>query len=123
MNATSPGARVLVVFALVALLVGTLDPLEGSVLILLGIAVFTLEAWLSASRHRRAISWSLVLAAVGTAALFGLSSVGGLGGGTGRSYWWVLVLLPYPAGWLLGLVTGLRQVRDAFRRPAIGTAH
>lgn len=119
MNATGLGPRVLVVFGLAALLIGTVDPLEGSVLILLGIAVFALEAWLGASRHRRAISWSLVLTAVGVAALFGLSAVGGVGGRTGRSYWWTVVLLPYPAGWLLGLVTGIRQVRDAFRRPAI----
>ena len=31
----------------------------------------------------------------------GLNALGGVGGQTGRSYWWAPVALPYPAGWIL----------------------
>jgi hypothetical protein len=93
------------------MLIGTLDPLEGSVLILLGIAFIAAGA---AAGHRpeRAISYlALVLAIVGVGLLFGISAVGGVGGNSGRSAWWALVLLPYPIAWVLGLVSGIRLLR------------
>jgi hypothetical protein len=33
-----------------------------------------------------------------------LSAFGGLGGATGRSPWWGLTILPYPAGWIMGII-------------------
>jgi hypothetical protein len=45
-----------------------------------------------------------------------MSSFGGLGGRTGHSMWWALLLVPYPVGWLLGLFGGVRMVR----RPVVG---
>lgn len=118
MKSTGRGARVLAVTGLVAVVVGTLDPLEGSVAILFGVCVLALDAWLGASRHRRALYWSLALTAVGVAALLAMSAAGGVGGRTGRSYWWTVLLLPYPAGWLMGLVGGIGRVREAFTRTA-----
>jgi hypothetical protein len=39
-----------------------------------------------------------------------LSAAGGIGGRSGHSMWWGILILPYPAGWLLalaGAVSGL----------------
>ncbi len=48
-------------------------------------------------------AWAVILIAVGVAALFGLSAVGGIGGRSGHSMWWGLLILPYPLGWLMAL--------------------
>lgn len=111
-------ARVLAGAGLAALVIGTLDPLEGSVVILFGIGVLALESWWHATRYRGPLYSALALTAVGVAALWGLSAIGGFGGRTGRSSWWGLALLPYPIGWLIGLVSGVRRVREVFRTAA-----
>lgn len=40
----------------------------------------------------------------GVAALWGLSAMGGLGGGSGHSMWWALLTLPYVVGWVMGIL-------------------
>lgn len=104
MDASSRWSRPLVIGGLVAMLIGALDPLEGSLVILPGAAAAALGARLGGGRYRTLLLWSFVLVAVGVAALFGWSAVGGLGGRTGRSMWWALTMLPYPVGWVLALV-------------------
>ncbi len=111
MNGTRRWSRILVIVGLIAMLVGAVDPLEGSLVILAGIGMVTLGALLGKSHHRRWLYWSFVLVAVGVAAIWGLTAVGGFGGRTGRSYWWGLTLLPYPVGWLMGLVGAIRCLR------------
>jgi hypothetical protein len=105
-------SRILVVVGLIAMLVGAVDPLEGSLVILPGTGMVTLGALLGNSRHRRLLSWSFVLVAVGIGMLWGLSALGGIGGKSGRSIWWVLVLLPYPVGWIMGLIGAIRGLRE-----------
>lgn len=112
MQASDRWSRVLVVVGLVAMLFGAIDPLEGSVVILPGIAVVVVGAMIGKSRHRKWLLWSFILVAVGVAALFGLSAVGGLGGETGRSYLWAIFLLPYPVGWIMGGVGAIRCLRE-----------
>jgi hypothetical protein len=41
--------------------------------------------------------------AVGVAAMFVLSAFGGIGGKSGHSMWWGVLILPYPVGWLMAL--------------------
>jgi len=106
-------SRILVVVGLVAALLGAIDPLEGSLVILPGTGLVALAAWLGNSRHRRLLYWSFALVAVGVGVLFGLSAVGGVGGSTGRSMWWAILLLPYPAGWVMTVVGAIRQLREA----------
>lgn len=101
-------SRLLVMAGLAAMVLGALDPLEGSLLILPGTGLAALGARLGRSQRRRLLYWSFLLTAAGVGALFALSAVGGVGGRTGRSYWWALVALPYPAGWILGLVGAVR---------------
>ena len=50
--------------------------------------------------------------AVGVAALWGLSAIGGFGSTSGRSLLWGLLIVPYPAGWLAGPIGGVRALRE-----------
>ncbi|MBN1336183.1 MAG: hypothetical protein JXB39_09495 [Deltaproteobacteria bacterium] len=106
-------SRILVIVGLVALILGAIDPLEGSLVVLLGAALVTLGAFMAGSRHRRFLAWSLALLALGIGTMFGLSAIGGIGGSTGRSSWWGLVLLPYPVGWIMMLVGAIRCLGEA----------
>ena len=54
--------------------------------------------------------------ALGVATLWAMSALGGVGGDTGRSIWWLLVLLPYPVGWILAVVLAARTLSEG-RRP------
>lgn len=105
-------ARVLIIIGLVMTVVGAVDPLEGSIVILLGVALATLGAFLVHSRFRLSLALGLALVAAGVAALFGLSAVGGFGGDSGRSNWWAMLLLPYILGWLLALIESVRALRE-----------
>lgn len=102
---------------LVAMVIGALDPLEGSLVILPGTALLALGARLGNSRHRILLYWSVLLVAIGVGALWGMSALGGLGGTTGRSMWWALLLLPYPVGWIMGIIGALRKLREGFAPP------
>jgi hypothetical protein len=44
-----------------------------------------------------------ILIAAGVAAMWGVSTVGGFGGSSGRSMWWGVLLLPYAAGWVMAV--------------------
>jgi len=87
------------------MVVGALDPLEGSLLILPGSGIFALGTWASPG-SRRWIAYRLAvfgLIAIGVGALWGLSQVGGFGGRSGRSNWWGVLVLPYLVGWSMGI--------------------
>jgi hypothetical protein len=111
-NGGSRRSRVLVIVGLVAMAIGALDPLEGSLVILLGSGLVALGARLGKSRQRILLYWSFVLVTVGVGAMWGLSALGGFGGSTGRSNWWGLVLSPYPIGWIAGIVGAVRRLRE-----------
>jgi purine-cytosine permease-like protein len=105
MNSRILWSRILKVIGGIAMLVGTLDPLEGSVLILGGSGLAALAVYLG-SKDRRTVlywTWVLILIAAGVGAMVALSAVGGIGGKSGHSMWWGLLILPYPAGWLMAL--------------------
>jgi len=104
--------RTLVIVGFIALLLGIVDPMEGSIVILAGSALALAGALLGKSRHRKLIAWSFALVAIGVGALWGMSAIGGIGGSTGRSMWWALVLLPYPIGWVMGFAGVIRELRE-----------
>lgn len=100
-------SRVLLIVGLLCMLVGAVDPLEGSFVILPGIGLVALGAFLGKSRHRRLLYLAFVLVAVGVGALAVLSALGGIrlsSRDAGLSTWWGLFILPYPVGWIMGLV-------------------
>ncbi len=85
---------------------GAIDPLEGSLLILPGSGFVALGAWLGRQSRAWLTYWLWVfgLIATGVGAMFVLSAFGGIGGRSGHSMWWGLLLIPYPIGWLMGIV-------------------
>ena len=99
------------------MIVGMLDPLEGSVVILAGSGLVTLATWLGHQEKALAIyrTWLFGMIAFGVIAMFVISAMGGLGGKTGRSMWWGLVLLPYPFGWLLSMANLIARAIDRVR--------
>ena len=112
MNSNGRWARPLLIVGSVATLAGALDPLEGSIIIVGGVVCATIGASMIGSRHARLFRWSAALVCVGVATLWIMSDQGGIGGNTGWSLWWGLTLLPYPVGWVLGMVAIVRQFRD-----------
>jgi hypothetical protein len=121
MNARKLWSRILVIAGSIAMLVGVLDPMEGSLVILAGSGLVTLGTFLSNSGRRLLIYWIWVflLISVGVGALFGLSAIGGIGGKSGHSMWWGVLTLPYPVGWIMGIVSLLiRLIRSVQHRHA-----
>ena len=98
-------SRILIVVGTIAMLVGALDPLEGSPIVLLGSGLVGLGTFFD-SGERRWIAYRtgvLILIAVGVGAMWGLSALGGFGGNSGRSMWWGVLVLPLFVGWPLGV--------------------
>ncbi|MCX7826818.1 MAG: hypothetical protein N2689_14855 [Verrucomicrobiae bacterium] len=94
------------------MLVGALDPLEGSPVIVAGCGIVTLGTFLSNKGRGLLIYWVwvFILIAVGVGAMFVLSAFGGIGGGSGHSLWWGLLIVPYPVGWMMGIVSLLLRL-------------
>ena len=106
------------------MMLGTLDPMEGSVLILPGSGLVALGMFLGGKDHKTVLYWTwvFILIAVGVGAMFALSAVGGIGGKSGHSIWWGVLILPYPAGWLMALAGGVAGLVRRFKAKG-RTAH
>ena len=99
------GSRLSITLGSLAMLVGAIDPMEGSVIILPGSALVALGYWLGHRERRLTLyrAWGFILIAFGVAALFGLSQLGGIGGHSGYSIWWGILFLPSLIGWSMGV--------------------
>jgi uncharacterized membrane protein YhaH (DUF805 family) len=111
--------RVLVVLGGIGMLAGAVDPLEGWVIIFAGSGLVTLGTFLGGAERRLFWDWLLIFGSitVGAAAMVVLSMAGGIGGRSGHSLWWGLLVLPYPIAWVVGMVSlGFRMIRSRKRR-------
>ena len=110
-------SRILKVGGGIAMMLGTIDPLEGSLLILSGSGLVALGTFLAGKDHRTVLywTWAFILIAVGVGAMFALSAMGGIGGKSGHSIWWGILVLPYPAGWLMAVAGGVAGLVRYFR--------
>lgn len=115
--------RLSVIAGLVGMVIGAIDPLEGSVVVLAGIALVAVGVLRSDGKYSALVIWALTLVMVGVGAMFGLSALGGFGGSTGRSSWWALAILPYPVGWIMGLVGGVGSLRRTSGPSMLSGAH
>lgn len=97
-------ARLANLFGIAAMIIGVLDPLEGSVLIVAGSVLLTIAAYMRNDPYRKIFITACLMIITGVTFLFYLSSLGGIGGDSGRSMWWGALIFPYPAGWLLGII-------------------
>ena len=103
-NKNQKWLRALYIIGIVALLAGTLDPLEGSVVILAGSTLIAVSTFLTRDSQWKIFMVAAVLVLAGVSALFYLSSLGGFGGNSGRSWWLGMFILPYPLGWLATVI-------------------
>jgi hypothetical protein len=110
-------SRILVLAGLILMVIGAVDPLEGSVVILAGSLTAAIGAYLGKIRRWKLMLTAFVLIAAGVGVMFAMSAMGGMGGRTGRSLWWALIILPYPAGWIIGLAGAVLSLRE-FTKPS-----
>lgn len=83
---------------------GTLDPMEGSLLIAPASIMIAIGSYLLQKKYWKFYVADSVLIAIGVFFLWFLSSLGGFGGNSRLSIWWGLTLVPYPLGWLLNII-------------------
>ncbi|MBT8118211.1 MAG: hypothetical protein KJN89_00725 [Gammaproteobacteria bacterium] len=105
MTTTKPWGRFLLIAGFLAMLIGAIDPMEGSLLILPGSALVALGTILN-NQQRSFIFyrlWSFFLITVGVGVLWITSVLGGIGGESAYSMWWGLLYLPYPIGWSMAM--------------------
>jgi hypothetical protein len=107
--------RVIYIIGVVALIIGTIDPLEGSVVLAAGSALIA-STYLTRDRHWKIFVASLIMILTGVLFLFYFSSLGGFGGTSALSWWWGILVLPYPVGWLMVIIT---LIFRAFKKPKL----
>jgi hypothetical protein len=108
--------RVIYIIGIVALIIGAIDPMEGSVVIAVGSAMIAFSTYLVKDRHRMIFIFSFFLILVGIFFLFYLSSLGGFGGDSDLSWWWGILILPYPIGWFASVIVLITRI---FNKPKI----
>lgn len=104
-NSRQRWSRVLQVAGYAGMLLGAIDPMEGSVIILPGSLLVALGTLLGQGNRRWIIyrAWVFLLVAMGVGAMWGLTWIGGIGGRSGHSMWWGVLLLPCLIGWSMGM--------------------
>jgi hypothetical protein len=107
--------RVVWIIGIVALIIGSIDPLEGSVVIAAGSGLMALAAFYKDDRHWKIFLATFIMIVIGVVLLFAISSFGGFGGNSSLSWWWGLLIVPYPVGWLTNII--LLIIR-AVKKPA-----
>ena len=95
---------VIYVVGVIALIIGSIDPLEGSVAIAAGIALLALSTYLKNDHQWKLFLTLSLMILFGVAFLFYFSSLGGFGGKSTLSWWWCILILPYPIAWLTTIV-------------------
>ena len=112
-------SRIMIILGLFGMLLGALNPLEGCIIILPCAGLAALGAWMGQTRRRKLLYFAFPLIAIGVGAMFLFTAIGGIGGTSGRSMWWLLVMAPYPIGWILGLIGSVLSLVETFgQRPA-----
>jgi len=110
MNDKSKWTHVIYIMGIIAQLVGILDPLEGSVVVAAGSILVAISTFVTHDRHRKMFLLSSIMILTGVAFMFYLSYLGGFGGKSTLSWWWGILILPYPIGWLISVTTIIVRV-------------
>jgi predicted transglutaminase-like protease len=116
MNAKLDWKHIICIFGIIAIIIGAIDPLEGSLLVVLGSTLLGLSTYLKHDRHWKIFFISTMLIFMGVIFLFYFSSLGGFGGKSTLSMWWGLHILPYTIGWLLAIVTLIVRAVNNYRQ-------
>ncbi len=97
--------RIFYIAGIVLLIIGVVDPLEGSVVILAGSLLIALTTYLAQKKYWEIFLLSFILITAGVFFMFYFSSLGGFGEKSMLSWWWGLLILPYPIGWIITILT------------------
>ena len=107
--------RILYVAGLVALIVGAIDPLEGSIIIAAGSIMLAISTFMSQDIHRKLFALLALCVCLGVITIWYVSSLGGFDPAT--DWWWWVGIAPYPLGWIatiaLILVRWFRQAKPS----------
>lgn len=114
MKERSTIARTLYIIGIVALAIGALDPMEGSIVIAVGSILMAVSTYLIPNPHQTIFRATAAMIVVGVCFLFFFSALGGFGGKSQLSWWWATLILPYPIGWLINIITLLRKSTKEF---------
>ena len=93
----------LYVVGILLFFMGALDPLEGSVLIVLGSVLIVVYKYLRGDRHKKGFLAGCLCIAVGVGYMFWLSNLGGIGPHA-KPWVWGIPMALYPIGWILTAV-------------------
>ena len=96
--------KIIYIIGVIALVIGTIDPLEGSVIIAGGSIFISIASYLLKDSYRKLFLIFSILIVIGVAVLFYISYLGGVGGNSSLSPYWTICILPYPAGWLASII-------------------
>lgn len=96
--------KVLFIIGIVAIIIGVIDPLEGSAAILAGSLLIALSSYFLKDRYWKLFFVGFIMIAIGVFFLFYFSSLGGFGGNSKLSWWFISLIIPYPIGWLLTII-------------------
>ena len=110
-------SKILVITGFVFFLIGTIDPLEGSPVIIFGSLLIAIGAYLYKSKYQLLLNLSFLFLVIGVGILFWLSSLGGVGEGSNLSIYWLYACLPMPIGWLTCLVVTILKFKEGFKVP------
>lgn len=103
--------RVVYLLGVITIIAGIIDPLEGSILVSAGILLILISAFAGDDPDKKLFLFSAIMIVFGVFFLFYFSSLGGFGGKSGLSWWWVILILPYPAGWIMAIAALIRRVK------------
>jgi hypothetical protein len=95
--------RYVFIAGVIATIAGAIDPMEGSVVIAMGSILLTISAYFKNDRYFKIFLIAAIFIIIGVSSVWYVSSFGGFD--PKREWWWTLVILPYPIGWLINIMT------------------
>jgi hypothetical protein len=110
--------KITYVSGIIFLIAGVIDPMEGSVAIAAGSILIAIATYFDRSRFWEIFMVSTGLILFGVFFIFLFSALGGIGGKSHNSIWWGLLMVPYPAGWLLAIIL---LIARAVKKPVAET--
>jgi len=105
MKTTFNWQKILYFAGIAGLIIGAIDPLEGSIVIGAGSVLLALSTWLMQEKQSKLFAVCSAMMIIGIVCMFYFSSLGGFGGKSTLSWWWAILLIPYPVGWLITITT------------------
>lgn len=84
--------QIIYIIGSIALILGALDPMEGSVVIVAGSAAIAFATYLTKDWYFKRFLVTFIMIMVGVCCLFYFSSLGGFGGTATLSWWWGILI-------------------------------